>query len=339
MGWVGFAYACDPSKCSKSVAAKDGKGCDKSAQTVADKDGCSKQCPLTAKVMAKLPSITYKVGDFETPCLETATAKAGADGKIQYLVAGTTYDCKQQATAALATLIEIEADKLMTVHYLVGDEEIGCPSTAKTMAEQKGTKVTYQLAGLNFESQEKAQLAAETVRKALSDMSAGEDQPAAAGAKSGCSKAATAGADAPAHCTKGAKAQTAGADAPAHCNKDAKAETASAKAGSGCCAKGKAAAAQTASADAGSGCSKSQAGVTTASDEAKSSGCCKKAAAATLTSAEGDSKPADGATAAVGEDCPPGCPPGCCPNAEQRLTTARAKIELIVQTAAKAMNS
>jgi hypothetical protein len=351
MALAGSALACDPAKCSKAVAGKDSK-CSKAFNSAGDRHaGCAKGGGLVAKVMAKLPKMTYRAGELETPCFKTAVEKAGDESKVQCLVGGKSYDCRGDATAALVSLLEQETEQLMTVRMAVGDEYVSCPITAKSMAAQKGTKLSYRLAGLNYETREKAESAAEAVRAAIAKFAAEDAAVDAAAAKPCCPEAKTASgkpccpegksstASSKAGCSK-AKAQTvAGAADKAGCSKS-KASTASGKAG---CSKAKAqTVAGTADTTAKAGCGKK----TLAAGTGAKAGCSKKkeatavarrcgtktdAAAAELAASKSACGQKKGSTVAAGDDC--------CAAAEKRLAAVRAKLEIIVETAAKGLAS
>ncbi len=321
------AFAGEPSKC----ATKTGKAkCSKSAELVSGKGGCCGKAGTSAvaKAMGKLPQMLFVAGDTKTPCYETASKTAGCPSKVKFEVAGKTFDSRPEASGALATLLEKQADDMLVVRYVVGEDCIGCSKTAQKIAKTKGVKMTYRLAGLDFESQEKANAAADAVRKAIarlaSDSNTGVSEDGKA--KSPCSKA----------CSKTAST-VAGKDSPCakKCGSAAKTQTASADAKkSGCCSKAKTASA-VASKDAP--CSKkcgSAAKAQTASADAKKSGCCSKA-----KTVAADAKKSDCCKGKAKEDCCKGAAQtasaeACakqCPM--ERLTKVQEMIKVMVETA------
>ena len=118
-------------------------------------------------VMKRMPHMTYKVGDYTTGCSKSAMTKAGESGKMQYVVGEQTFDCKVSANKALAEQLEAEAKSMSKVVFAVGDETYCCPMTAGQKAKSAGKKMTYQVAGLNFNTQEKADRAAQLIAKVL----------------------------------------------------------------------------------------------------------------------------------------------------------------------------
>lgn len=305
MMWAAPAFACDK---DKATAAGKASGCHgKEAQTASAKQGCHGDAgAIAAKVMEKLPALSYRVADFSTPCPHAAAEKAGVDGKIQYVVDGKSYDCKGQATAALAGLLEKEAADMMTVRYAVGEDSFGCPMAARDAAAEKKGEIRYRLAGLNFKSQEEADKVAKLVSETVAKMAQSEPGAQATGATGGCSKMKA--------------AET--ASATGGCGK-AKAETASVS-GAGCCAKSRAVTASAtdgrsepgapATGQSASGCSKAKA------ETASATGGCSKAQAQTASAT--DCCRSKGAVA--GEDC--------CAEAEKRVASAKAKLQVIIET-------
>ena len=290
-------FACDKDKSSASATPPCHKSAEAGAATVADQS------------TAKLPHLTYRVGDFETPCPKAAAAKAADGGQIVYVVGGETFDTKAKAMNRLAGLLEAEAAKMMTVSYGVGEETFNCPVEAKSRAEVNGGKVTYRLAGFDFNTREEADTVAATVNNAVAKLASSEGPPEP---KPGCAGKAEGAAGHPG-CAGKAKAQTASsndgtADQPVagpekpSCGGAAKAEQASASDKPGCGGK-----AQTASGSEKPGCDKPCTGKT-------------------------DAQTADAATPAQPEDA-------AVRDAEARVDAAMAKIEAIVRTAAAARQS
>lgn len=172
-----------------------------------------------AKVMKDVPSMAYRVGDFDTHCFQSATAKAGADGKVQFVVAEKAYDSETEATVALADLLEKRIENFKTIRLAVGEKTFYCPISAKA-ACKKGQKVKYRLAGYDFDSKEKADLALMRINCALNGCK--KDKATVAGAKEWpCNKAAgakVASADGKYPCGK-AKTTTVAAAGKSPCGK------------------------------------------------------------------------------------------------------------------------
>ncbi len=299
---AGSVLAGPPGKCGAQAA---GKGCcPKSAQTVA------------GGVLGTLPQMIYKVGELETPCFETATEKAGADGKIECVVDGKTYECKREACAALASLLEKQLDGMMAVQYSVDGECVGCPNAAKSLADSKGTTVKYRLAGVEFDTQEKADAAAKAVHEAVARLAESKGittcpktgkqlaSDGQTGCSKSCSKATTVAGTEPSGCSKGSAGAATAADVePSGHSHGSAGTTTAAGTKSGC-------GSQTAGLAAGgeSGCSKScsKSATTVAGGKA---GCCDK--------------------------------PGGCPNedAEARVAQLQEMFRVMVETATSAQTS
>ena len=351
-GTAGVLLACDKHKAGKVVLA--------SAKVAP----CSKTTfdNAVAGVMKAMPSMAYRVGDTDTHCFKSATAKAGENGKVQFLVASKVYDTETEATIALAGLLEKEIENLKTVRLTVGGKGYGCSMSAKA-ALKDGEKMKYRLAGFDFATREEADKALLIVNCKLKGCDAdcikdcmknfrGTAQTAAA--KSGCNKgkakAATVAAKDGSPCPHalGAGAALAGAK-KSGCNKGkAAAATVAAKDGSPCPhALGAGAALAGAKK---SGCNKGKATTVAAKGDKP---CCNKgnkakAANATTVAAGGSpcskSKAAKASTvAAGGSPCSKAAKAttvaseskgGCCKTAQKRLATAQDQIKLIVETAA-----
>jgi hypothetical protein len=296
--------------------------CDKEGKVVlagAKTHDCCKASfdKAVAGVMNAMPSMTYRVGEMDTPCFKSATAKAGKDGKVQYLVAGKAYDAETEATVALAGLLEKEIENLQVVQLSVGGKSYGCSMSAKA-ALKDGEKMKYRLAGFDFATKEQAEKAQKIINCKLKGCDSDcikdcvKNFPAkltADGKKAGCNpncnmgkaKATTASAkDSPCHQGKGAKATTAAAkdgapcphavDAGAKkggCNKG-KATTASAEGDKPCCAKGNKAKAATVAAEGDKPCDKPCNKSKAAAAVASSGSPCNKAAKAATVAAKGD---------------------------------------------------
>ncbi|HEY3244802.1 MAG TPA: hypothetical protein VGM03_15785 [Phycisphaerae bacterium] len=143
------------------------------AGTVAHKSGCCKTNALVAKVMQSLPHVTYKIGDQETACPEEAAklAKADEDVKIVYLVGNKSFESKDEAFAQLATVLDSEAEKMLTVRYSVDGECMYCPMSAAATAKAKNTEMKYRVAGVDFANREQAEKAIDLAKAAVAKVS------------------------------------------------------------------------------------------------------------------------------------------------------------------------
>ncbi len=336
-GTAGVLLACDKHKAGKVVLA----GAKVAPCSTATFDNA------VACVMKTMPSMAYRVGDTDTRCFKSATAKAGENGKVQFLVADKAYETETEATIALAGLLEKEIENLKTVRLLVSGKGYGCSMSAKA-ALKDGEKMKYRLAGFDFASREEAEKALKIVNCKLKGCDADclkdcmknfRGTAQTAGAKSGCNKgkaaAATVAAKDGSPCPHafGASAALAGAK-KAGCNKAkaAKAATVAAKGDKPCCATG-AKAKAAALAAAGSPCSKSKAAKAAKAATVASSGSpCNKAAKATTIAAGGS--PCSKSRAAKATTVAAESKGGCCQKAQKRLVTAQDQIKLIVETAA-----
>lgn len=142
-------------------------------------------CPIEA-AMAKLPKLTYLVGEQET-CCATSAAKLAEDQQtaVKYLLAKQTFDDQAAATLALAEATEefvnefaspckcevsgqvtvagkqlccdtMAAERVALVKkamdevamtYLVGDQSCDCPTQAATLAKETGKDQLFVVAG------------------------------------------------------------------------------------------------------------------------------------------------------------------------------------------------
>ena len=331
---AGSLWACD----------KDGKIAKVSGKTP---PCCQKQLDgAVSKVVSSMPNMTYRVGDFETCCSKTAAAKAGADGKVQYVVAAKRYDNETEASIALAELLEKEIETLKTVQFAAAGKTYGCPLSAKA-AVKEGQQMQYRLAGFDFATKESADLALKIINCKLS------------GCQKDCRKDCLWGArqaGAKSRCNKGKTAQVASAkDLP--CHQGLAGAKTIADGQKPCCAKGKAAKAATV-AGKDSPCSKSAKAVTVATKDSpcskgakaatvagKTSPCGKSVRAATVASKVSPCSKSTKAATVAGNASP--CSKsgkaltvsaqskgGCCKKAQQRLATAQDQIQTIVKAAA-----
>ncbi|WP_404310114.1 hypothetical protein [Neorhodopirellula lusitana] len=136
--------------------------------------------------MAKLPKLTYLVGDQETCCSESAAAMAAkAESEVHFKVGDKEFDSQEKAMETLVSTTEEmvksfttpatchvsgkttiagkscncpveagtiakqvqEATQLVSMKYQVGEETCSCPNAAKAMAEKAGVATTYCVDG------------------------------------------------------------------------------------------------------------------------------------------------------------------------------------------------
>jgi hypothetical protein len=272
MGWIAgmfavvamvstAAWACDKDKAGATATVASGEakgGCCKKAQQSGDTVDAA-----VNRVVAELPKMTYRVGEFETNCPHAAQAKSEeTKTPVSYVVAGETFGCKVAATNKLAELWNAKLPEVTQVAYRVNDETMHCPKAAAAAAEAKHAKVQPVVAGVDFDCPEKAQAVADRLAAKMKEFGATTASASAGEAKTGgCGKHAE-------------EAKTASAEATT------KSEVTTVKAG---CCKGKAAAAAAAGQTASTGgCGKHAEEAKTASAEvaaktegATKAGCCK----------------------------------------------------------------
>jgi hypothetical protein len=122
------------------TVALAGPGCCKSkesaakATTVAMKDGC---CASKG-----FPAMAMKVGDKTYNCpMEAGKAAEQAKGKVVYVVAGESFECKDKAEAALAAASEDFVKKFTTIACVVDGQVKYCDekemASCKSMGEVK----------------------------------------------------------------------------------------------------------------------------------------------------------------------------------------------------------
>lgn len=162
---------------AKTVASKKpccAKGA-ASAKTVAGKAPCPFKCGNKAgsstaveTVMASLPGMVYRVGDFETPCSMSAAAKAEETKlPMRFVVGEKTYSDRGEATVALASLLDARAAEMAEIQFVAGKQCFKCPVSAKAAAKKAKADMKFRLAGFDFDSREKAMAVAAKVASAL----------------------------------------------------------------------------------------------------------------------------------------------------------------------------
>lgn len=163
------AFAQEKKECSATADAKaccQAKSAEGSTKLASCQSACSK---ANDAAHATIPALTYKVGDKEVPCCQTAADLAKeTKGKVQFVVAGKTYEKECDAMAAYAEVLDQHLNKITSVQFAVGDECVACPITAEEMAKKAKTKVQYQLASFKFAEKTAAEKAAGAAKEAAS---------------------------------------------------------------------------------------------------------------------------------------------------------------------------
>ena len=172
--------------CPQACGQPCDKGCgQKSATLTSGKDVCG-GCPHAGKsaamghgphakrvqaVLASMPHMEYRVGDETMYCPKSArTAAEKTGGPMQYVVGDRTFTDKGEAIDWLTALLEMEVNYLQTVQYAAGGDCFDCPSTAREVAQETNTQVTYRACGFDFTEKEKAEHAVRLVRDKLADV-------------------------------------------------------------------------------------------------------------------------------------------------------------------------
>ncbi len=183
-------------------------------------------CPVSGEVdaaLAKLPQMTFLVGDQETTCSRSAGTMAEAAGKpVQYKVGDQAFDTKEEAFTTLVTRTEemvskfttpstckvsgkttiagkscncpIEAGtmakkvqaatQLVSMKYQVGDETCSCPNSAAAMAKKAGVKTTFVVDGTETQCEMTARLALARAKYKAAVKALASAAPAKAGSDS-----------------------------------------------------------------------------------------------------------------------------------------------------------
>lgn len=156
---------------SAKVEGSSGKDCPFAGKAAA---GGECTCPIKKQinaVLASLPTMKYKVGDEVTGCSKSAGKMAKANGgKMQYMVGEEIFTDEGEAVVKLASLLENEIASLSSIQYAVAGECVQCPLRAKDLAKKSDAKIAYRVAGVDFDSREKAQKAVEAVKAALTSV-------------------------------------------------------------------------------------------------------------------------------------------------------------------------
>lgn len=149
---------------------KDGACCahGQAASAAAAKSGCCSKSKGNA-LLASMPHLKYRVGSETVECPHAAGEMAKKNGgQIEYLAGDKAFASKGEALATLASMLETQAKELSEVAYVVGENSVHCPMTAKKMAEESKAQITYRVGGVNFDSREKAEKTAQLVKEAAS---------------------------------------------------------------------------------------------------------------------------------------------------------------------------
>ena len=124
--------------------------------TLADESACSK-CPIEV-AMAKLPRITYVVGEEECHCAKSAAKKAAEQGvSIVFAVGEERFEDKGEAKLALLTATEEFVESFATPHSckasgktFVAGQSMHCSKSAAKLASlvgdaMKSVHLTYKV--------------------------------------------------------------------------------------------------------------------------------------------------------------------------------------------------
>ncbi|NOT02761.1 MAG: hypothetical protein HOP29_19330 [Phycisphaerales bacterium] len=160
-----------------TVATTDKAGCNKpcgKSVTVASSSDES-GCPIGRKVqavLASLPVMKYRVGDKVTDCDKHAEQLTAETSKpIEFLVGEQAFTDRGEAVVKLASAIETQAEEMKTVQFVAGGSCMKCPMTARKVASDSKTTVTYRVGGVDFETREAADKAVEAVTAKLASVS------------------------------------------------------------------------------------------------------------------------------------------------------------------------
>ena len=172
---------------SSATAQEEAKECAKcpassSLTSVQQEEGECQECPVMTAALAKLPKMTYKVGEEATCCSKSAATMAEKNSQpVRFVVGDKTFEDKTAAYTALVDSTESFVSEFTTPHkceksgkttlagqscdcpvssakyaeqvaaavktvsmkYKVGEESCGCPNQAAAMAKAGDAKVQY----------------------------------------------------------------------------------------------------------------------------------------------------------------------------------------------------
>jgi hypothetical protein len=124
--------------------------------------------------VAALPTVTYRVGEFETGCRKSAAGKAAETKEaLTFLVGDKRYEREGEAKLALVSLLDERAAELTQVEYVVGDKAYHCSKTAAHVAKQAKAALRYRVAGVDFADIEQASAVAEKAKLAAGNVRMG----------------------------------------------------------------------------------------------------------------------------------------------------------------------
>ena len=98
----------------------------------------------------------------------TASARAEREkADVAFVVDDSTYKTKGEAKVALAALLDRRAADMTEIQFVAGKDCFKCPMSAKAAAKKAKTDLAYRVGGIDFDTKERAKLAAERVSKAI----------------------------------------------------------------------------------------------------------------------------------------------------------------------------
>ncbi len=153
-----------------SVAGEGGKCTAGKSDSASAKAACHSKGEGSAKACASkcsAPCMKFQVGDETVCCPKKADELAKGDkSKITYLVAGKEFSKQEEAYTAYATELNRHLEKITSVAYMVGDESVSCPVSAKDMASKSGKAMKYAVGPASYESKEEAEKVAKAAKEA-----------------------------------------------------------------------------------------------------------------------------------------------------------------------------
>ncbi len=161
---------------TESAGAKKGcQGKGAQAKLAGSKSDWSKKCgqrgglPAHAKaVLASLPKMTYRVGDFETCCSKSASAKAQeTKSDIVFVIEGRAYENRGEAIEALVKQLSKQAADMGELKFVAGEQVFRCPVSAEAAAKDAKTTIKYRLAGFDFQDRKVAEKLADKVAESV----------------------------------------------------------------------------------------------------------------------------------------------------------------------------
>ena len=86
---------------------------------------------------------------------------------MKFVVGDDVIANEGEALVKLTALLEEKVAAMQTVGYVAGGKCGACPMTAKSVAKESGTKVTYRVGGVDFDCKETAAKVAKLVSDAV----------------------------------------------------------------------------------------------------------------------------------------------------------------------------